>query len=137
MPYFGQERLHDSQARGPLTDPEYLEAKRTVQRATREDGIDRLIREKGLDAIVAPTRDIAWVTDHIAGDRLDGGSSAGPAAIAGYPDISVPMGFISGLPVGLSFFGGAWTEPTLLRIAYAFEQATNHRRPPTFAPTLG
>ncbi len=137
MPYFGQERLHDSQARGPLTDPEYLEAKRTVQRATREDGIDRLIRENGLDAIVAPTRDIAWVTDHIAGDRLDGGSSAGPAAIAGYPDISVPMGFISGLPVGLSFFGGAWTEPMLLRIAYAFEQATNHRSPPTFAPTLG
>jgi len=137
MPYFGQERLYDSQARGPLTDPEYLEAKRTVQRATREDGIDRLIREHNLDAIVAPTRDIAWVTDHIAGDRLDGGSSAGPAAIAGYPDISVPMGFVSGLPVGISFFGGAWTEPMLLRIAYAFEQATNHRQAPTFAPTLG
>ena len=137
MPHFGQERLHDSQARGPLTDPEYLEAKRTVQRATREDGIDRLIRTHNLDAIVAPTRDIAWVTDHIAGDRLDGGSSAGPAAIAGYPDISVPMGFVSGLPVGISFFGGAWTEPTLLRIAYAFEQATNHRQAPTFAPTLG
>lgn len=137
MPHFGQERLHDSEARGPLTDPEYLEAKRTVQRATREDGIDRLIRTHNLDAIVAPTRDIAWVTDHIAGDRLDGGSSAGPAAIAGYPDISVPMGFVSGLPVGISFFGGAWTEPTLLRIAYAFEQATNHRQAPTFAPTLG
>ena len=137
MPYFGQERLHDSQARGPLTDPEYLEAKRTVQRATREDGIDRLIRTHNLDAIVAPTRDIAWVTDHIAGDRLDGGSSAGPAAIAGYPDISVPMGFVTGLPVGISFFGAAWTEPTLLRIAYAFEQATNHRQAPTFAPTLG
>jgi len=137
MPYFGQERLYDSQARGPLTDPEYLEAKRTVQRATREDGIDRLIREHNLDAIVAPTRDIAWVTDHIAGDRLDGGSSAGPAAIAGYPDISVPMGFVSGLPVGISFFGGAWTEPMLLRIAYAFEQATSHRQAPTFAPTLG
>ena len=137
MPYFGQERLHDSQARGPLTDPEYLEAKRSVQRATREDGIDRLIRTHNLDAIVAPTRDIAWVTDHIAGDRLDGGSSAGPAAIAGYPDISVPMGFVSGLPVGISFFGAAWTEPTLLRIAYAFEQATNHRQAPTFAPTLG
>jgi len=137
MPHFGQERLHDSEARGPLTDPEYLEAKRTVQRATREDGIDRLIRTHNLDAIVAPTRDIAWVTDHIAGDRLDGGSSAGPAAIAGYPDISVPMGFVSVLPVGMSFFGAAWTEPTLLRIAYAFEQATNHRQAPTFAPTLG
>lgn len=137
MPYFGQERLYDSQARGPLTDPEYLQAKQSVQRATREDGIDRLIHEYRLDAIVAPTRDIPWVTDHIAGDRIDGGSSAGPAAIAGYPDISVPMGFVSGLPVGLSFFGGAWTEPMLLRIAYAFEQATNHRQAPTFAPTLG
>ncbi len=137
MPYFGQERLHDSQARGPLTDPEYLRAKATIQRATREDGIDRLVSEHNLDAIVAPTRDIPWVTDHIAGDRLDGGSSAGPAAIAGYPDISVPMGFVSGLPVGISFFGGAWTEPALLRIAYAFEQATNHRQAPTFAPTLG
>lgn len=137
MPYFGQERLLDSQARGPLTDPEYLEARRTVQLATRENGIDRLVRENNLDAIVAPTRDIPWLTDHIAGDRLDGGSSAGPAAIAGYPDISVPMGFVSGLPVGISFFGGAWTEPVLLRVAYAFEQATNHRRPPTFAPTLG
>ncbi|MCH1572124.1 MAG: amidase [Longimicrobiales bacterium] len=137
MPYFGQERLHDSQARGPLTDPEYLRAKATIQLATREDGIDRLVSEHNLDAIVAPTRDIPWVTDHIAGDRLDGGSSAGPAAIAGYPDISVPMGFVSGLPVGISFFGGAWTEPALLRIAYAFEQATNHRQAPTFAPTLG
>lgn len=137
MPFFGQQQMIASQARGPLTDPEYLEAKRTIQRAAREDGIDRLVSEHRLDAIVAPTMGVAWPTDHIKGDRLDGGSSAGPAAIAGYPDISVPMGFISGLPVGVSFFGGAWTEPTLLRIAYAYEQATNHRRPPTFAETLG
>ena len=80
---------------------------------------------------------VAWVTDHIKGDRLDGGSSAGPAAIAGYPDISVPMGFVSGLPVGVSFFGSAWSEPTLLRVAYAYEQATQHRRAPGFAATLG
>jgi amidase len=137
MPYFGQERMYDSQARGPLTDPEYLEARRTIQRNTREEGIDRLVLEHRLDALVAPTRDPAWPTDHIMGDRLGGGSSAGPAAIAGYPDISVPMGFISGLPVGVSFFGPAWSEPTLLRIAYAYEQATNHRRAPTFAATLG
>lgn len=137
MPYFGQERLYDSEARGPLTDPEYLEAKRTIQRNTREDGIDRLVLENDLDAIVAPTRDVAWLTDHIQGDRLQGGSSAGPAAIAGYPDVSVPMGFVGGLPAGISFFGRAWTEPTLLRIAYAYEQATNQRRAPTFAPTLG
>lgn len=137
MPYFGQERMIAAQARGPLTDPEYLNAQRTIQRANREDGIDRLMAEHNLDAIVAPTRDIPWPTDHIKGDRADGGSSAGPAAIAGYPDISVPMGFVGGLPLGISFFGRAWSEPTLIRIAYAFEQATNHRRMPTFAATLG
>ena len=137
MPHFGQERLIASQARGPLTDPEYLNAAATIQRANREDGIDRLAREHNLDAIVAPTRDLPWPTDHIKGDRLDGGSSAAPAAIAGYPDITVPMGFVRGLPTGVSFFGPAWTEPTLLRIAYAYEQATQQRRAPTFATTLG
>ncbi|MDH3270278.1 MAG: amidase [Gemmatimonadota bacterium] len=137
MPYFGQERLYDAEARGPLTDPEYLEAKRTIQRNTREDGIDRLMDEFDLDAIVAPTRDPAWPTDHIMGDRLQGGGSAGPAAIAGYPDISVPMGFVEGLPVGVSFFGRAWSEPTLIRVAYAYEQASMRRAAPTFAPTLG
>ena len=137
MPYFGQERMIASEARGPLTDEAYLNAKRTIQRANREDGIDALMDEHQLDAIVAPTRDLPWVTDHIKGDRLDGGSSAGPAAIAGYPDISVPMGFVSGLPAGVSFFGRAWSEPVLIRIAYAYEQATQQRRAPTFAPTLG
>lgn len=137
MPYFGQERMYDSQARGPLTDRAYLDAKATIQRNNRENGIDRLVNEHRLDAIVAPTMGLTWPTDHIMGDRLDGGSSAGPAAIAGYPDISVPMGFVSGLPVGISFFGRAWSEPTLLRVAYAFEQAANHRRAPTFAATLG
>lgn len=137
MPHFGQERLIASQERGPLTDPEYLNARATIQRANREDGIDRLAREHSLDAIIAPTRDLPWPTDHIKGDRLDGGSSAAPAAIAGYPDITVPMGRVRGLPTGVSFFGPAWTEPTLLRIAYAYEQATQQRTPPTFAATLG
>ena len=137
MPHFGQERMIASEARGPLTDEAYLNAKQTIQRANREDGIDALMDEHQLDAIVAPTRDLPWVTDHIKGDRLDGGSSAGPAAIAGYPDISVPMGFVSGLPAGVSFFGRAWSEPVLIRIAYAYEQATQQRRAPTFAPTLG
>ncbi|MYH48438.1 MAG: amidase [Gammaproteobacteria bacterium] len=137
MPYFGQQRMIASQARGPLTDEVYLNAVRTIQRGNREEGIDALMNEHQLDAIVAPTRDLPWTTDHIKGDRLDGGSSAGPAAIAGYPDISVPMGFVSGLPAGVSFFGRAWSEPVLIRIAYAFEQATQHRRAPTFAPTLG
>ena len=137
MPYFGQERMHASEARGPLTDEAYVRAVRAIQRGNREDGIDALMDEHNLDAIIAPTRDLPWPTDHIKGDRLDGGSSAGPAAIAGYPDITVPMGFVQGLPAGISFFGRAWSEPTLLRIAYAYEQATNHRRAPTFAETLG
>ena len=137
MQYFGQERMYASEARGPLTDPEYLDAKMRVQRANREQGIDRLMNEYGLDAIIAPTRGIPWPTDHVIGDRLDTGGSAGPAAIAGYPSITVPMGFVSGLPVGISFFGRPWSEPTLLRVAYAYEQATHHRRPPTFAVTLG
>ena len=137
MPHFGQERMYASQARGPLTDPEYLNAALTIQRANREEGIDKVMSEHDLDAIVAPTMGLAWPTDHIKGTRLDSGSSVGPAAIAGYPDISVPMGFVSGLPVGISFFGGAWSEPTLIRLAYAFEQATSQRRPPTFAETLG
>ncbi len=137
MPYFGQQRMISSQTRGPLTDQAYLDAKRTIQRANREDGIDRVMNEHNLDAIVAPTRDLPWPTDHIKGDRLDGGSSAGPAAIAGYPNITVPMGFVSGLPAGVSFFGRAWSEPTLIRIAGAYENATNHRTPPTFADSLG
>ena len=137
MPHFGQERLIASEARGPLTDQAYLDAVSAIQRGNRQDGIDALMDEHDLDAITAPTRSVAWKTDHIVGDRLDGGSSAGPAAIAGYPDISVPMGFVSGLPAGVSFFGRRWSEPTLIRIAYAFEQATNHRAPPGFAETLG
>jgi len=137
MPFFGQERLISSQSRGPLTDPAYVEAVTKIQRLTREEGIDALVREHRLDAIVAPTWGPAWLTDHVLGDGLDGGSSAGPAAIAGYPDITVPMGFLSGLPVGVSFFGPAWSEPKLLAIAYSYEQATQHRKPPELLPTLG
>ena len=138
MPFFGQELFHSSQARGPLTDPQYARVTRTLQRAYRGDGIDRLMNEHGLDAIVAPTMGLAWPTDHIKGDPVAGlGSSTSPAAIAGYPSITVPMGLVSGLPAGLSLFGRAWSEPTLIRIAYAYEQATNGREPPTFAATLG
>ena len=137
MPFFGQERLIASEDAGPLTDPAYLEALSTVQRHARTEGIDALVEEHNLDAIVAPTRDPAWLTDHIMGDRLQGGSSAGVAAIAGYPGISIPMGFVSGLPVGISFFGARWSEPTLLKVAYGYEQATTHRQAPTFVETLG
>ena len=137
MPYFGQQRLIASEESGSLEDEEYLNAVRTIQRYTREEGIDALMDEHNLDAIIAPTRGLGWLTDHILGDNLSGGSSAGPAAIAGYPDITIPMGNVSGLPVGVSFFGRRWSEPTLLRIAYAYEQATNHRMEPGFLATLG
>ncbi len=136
MPFFGQELMVASEARGPLTDPEYLSALEALQRGNR-DAIDSVIAEHDLDAIVAPSGLIAWHTDHIMGDRFEGGSSWGTSAIAGYPGITVPMGYVSGLPTGLSFFAGAWSEPTLLRLAYAYEQATLHRRAPTFPETIG
>jgi amidase len=137
MPYFGQERLVISEATTSLDAPEYRKAVETIQRLTRAEGIDAVMGRHRLDALVAPTASPAWLIDHIRGDRFDGGDSAGTAAIAGYPDITVPMGLVAGLPVGISFFGRAWSEPTLLRIAYAYEQATKRREPPTFKSTLG
>jgi amidase len=137
MPFFGQERLVISEATTSLEAGEYRNAVETIQRLTRAEGIDAVMNQHRLDALVAPTTAPAWLTDHIRGDRFDGGDSAGTAAIAGYPDITVPMGLVSGLPVGISFFGRAWSEPTLLRIAYAYEQATKRRQPPTLLPTLG
>ena len=134
MPYFRQERLEAAEARGPLSDPRYLDARRTARRLSREDGIDRVMDAHGLDAIVAPTGGPAWVTDLINGDHF-GGSSSAYAAVAGYPNVTVPAGHVFGLPVGVSFFGRAWSEPTLIRIAYAFEQATRHRRPPRYLPS--
>jgi Asp-tRNA(Asn)/Glu-tRNA(Gln) amidotransferase A subunit family amidase len=122
--------------RSGLDAPEYVRAVAAIQRAMRADGIDAVMTRHRLDAIVAPTMGPAWPTDHVLGDRLDGGASAGPAAIAGYPDISVPMGFAGGLPVGISFFGRAWSEPVLLTIAYAFELATTARKAPGYLPTL-
>ncbi|MCY4073844.1 MAG: amidase [Acidobacteria bacterium] len=134
MPYFRQERLEAAEARGPLSEPAYLAARRAARRLSREDGIDRVMDEHGLDAIVAPTGGPAWVTDLVNGDHF-GGSSSAYAAVAGYPNITVPAGHVFGLPVGISFFGRAWSEPTLIRIAYAFEQATRRRRPPRYLPT--
>jgi amidase len=134
--YFGQERLRISEATTGLDAPEYRQAVAAIQKATRADGIDAVMDRHRLDALVAPTTGPAWLIDHIRGDRFDGGDSAGTAAIAGYPDITVPMGLVAGLPVGISFFGRAWSEPTLLTIAYAYEQATKKRAEPTYTATL-
>jgi amidase len=133
--YFGQEDFLRAQERGPLTDKVYLDASERCRRLSRAEGIDAVMDKHQLDAIVAPSGGPAGVTDLVYGDRDVGGSSS-PAAVAGYPNITVPAGHISGLPVGLSFFGRAYSEPVLLKIAYAFEQSTKHRRPPKFLPGI-
>ena len=135
MPYFGQELFTQAQAKGPLTSKEYVDALEEAQRLTRKEGIDAIMDQHKLDALVAPTGGPAWLTDLVDGDSFGGGSSSA-AAVAGYPDITVPAGFIFGLPVGISFFGRTWSEPTLIRIAYAFEQVTKVRKPPKFLPTV-
>ncbi|HYP26321.1 MAG TPA: amidase [Blastocatellia bacterium] len=134
MPYFGQEIFVMAEAKGPLTSREYRLALSKNLRLSRAQGIDAVMRAHRLDALVGPTGGAPWVTDLVNGDHYSGGSST-PAAVAGYPNISVPSGYIFGLPVGISFFGRAYSEPALIRIAYAFEQATKHRRPPKFLPT--
>ena len=134
MPYFGQEIFEKAEAKGPLTDKAYLDALEKDLRLTRQDGIDKTMDEHKLDALVAPTSGPATLIDLVNGDYGPGGSSAFPA-VAGYPDITIPCGHAFGLPVGMSIFGRAWSEPMLLRIAFAYEQATKHRRAPKFLPT--
>ena len=134
MPYFGQEIFLQSEARGPLTDKVYVEALERCRVLSREQGIDAVLKKSNLQALVAPAGGPAWLTDLVTGDHDTGGSSS-PAAVAGYPNIAVPAGFVHGLPVGISFFGTAWSEPVLIRLAYAFEQATKVRRKPGFLAT--
>ncbi|MDW3194201.1 MAG: amidase [Cytophagales bacterium] len=134
MPFFKMEILQSSEARGDLTEKEYLNALKLVQNRAR-NGINNTMKKYNLDAIVAPTGGPAWCIDVINGDNFGGGSSS-PAAWAGYPNISVPAGYVHGLPVGLSFFGTAWSEGELIRIAYAFEQATQLRKAPEFIDSV-
>jgi amidase len=134
MPYFGQEKFLKAEAKGPLASKEYLDALSTCQNLARREGIDAVMDKHKLDALVAPTDSPAWLTDLINGDHYIASSSTA-AAVAGYPSITVPAGFVFGLPVGILFFGRRWSEPVLIKLAYAYEQATRQRRRPAFAPT--
>jgi amidase len=134
MPYFGQDLFIQAEKKGPLSTPEYRSAREHDHRLARTEGIDAVMDKHHLDALIAPAGGPPWTTDLVNGDHDTGGTS-GPAAVAGYPNIAVPAGFVFGLPVGISFFGKAWSEPTLIKLAYAFEQASRFRHPPKFLPT--
>jgi amidase len=133
MPYFGQDLFIKAQEKGPLTDLAYVEARARNRRLAALEGIDAVMGKEKLDAIVAPTGGPAWMTDLVDGDHFGGGLST-PPAVAGYPHVTVPAGYVFGLPVGISFVGRAWSEPTLIKLAYAFEQATHARRAPRLLP---
>jgi len=134
MPYFGQELLVRAEAKGPLTSKAYLVALQKNHRLSRTQGIDFVLRRHKLDALIAPTGGPPWPTDWLNGDHFTGGYSTA-SAVAGYPHITVPAGYVFGLPFGISFFGAAYSEPRLIGLAYAFEQATKLRRRPQFVPT--
>jgi amidase len=133
LPYFGQDLFIKAEAKGPLTDKAYLDALAKNHRMSRDEGIDAVMTKNKLDAMVAPTGGPPWPTDLINGDHFTGGYST-PSAVAGYPHLTVPAGYVHGLPVGLSFFGRAYSEPVLIKLAFAFEQATKARKPPQFLP---
>ncbi len=135
MPYFEQDIMIKADTKGPLTEKAYMEALARNHQLSRAEGIDAVVEKNHLDAIIAPTTGPAWLTDWVTGDH-ESGSCSTPAAVAGYPHITVPAGFVRGLPVGISFFGTAWSEPTLLKLAYSFEQATKIRQAPEFLPTV-
>jgi amidase len=136
MPWFGQEIFTLSQAKGGLDAKEYRDAVAKCHRLAAVAGIDRVMDQHRLDALVAPTGDPAFTTDLVNGDHYTGGGTSTLPAVAGYPHLTVPAGQVFGLPVGLSFFGRAWSEPRLIALAYAFEQSTRHRRAPSFAGSI-
>ncbi len=135
MPYFGQERMLLAEEKGTLDSPPYLAALETCRKLARTEGIDATLGKHQLDAIIAPSGGPAWLTDWVNGDHYTGGGGP-PSAVAGYPEITVPAGMVFGLPVGISFVGGPYQEPTLIKLAYAFEQATRARHAPAFLPTV-
>ncbi|MGH9559630.1 MAG: amidase family protein, partial [Bryobacteraceae bacterium] len=135
MPYFGQEIMLQAEAKGSIESRAYRDLVSHLNRMAKHDGIDAAMHKHSLDALVAPTGGIAWPIDYAHGDRDVGGCST-PPAVAGYPHVTVPAGFVSGLPVGISFFGSPRTEVKLIRFAYAFEQASMARRPPEFKPGI-
>jgi amidase len=135
MPWFGQDIFEEAEKKGGLEEKEYLNVLAESKKLSQAEGIDAEMAKLKLDCILAPTNGPAWTIDWVNGDHFSGGSSS-PAAISGYPNITVPAGFVSGLPVGISFFGKAWSEPTLLKFAFAFEQATLHRKAPGFKKTV-
>jgi amidase len=135
MPYFGQELFLQAQEKGALTDKAYTDALEKNRRLAGPEGIDAVMDKHRLDALVAPTEGPTWLIDLVNGDHYSGPSASTPPAVAGYPHVTVPAGQVFGLPVGLSFFGRAWSEPTLIKLAYGFEQATRARRRPRFLPT--
>jgi amidase len=135
MPYFGQELFEMAQAKGGLDEPEYLAALAECERLGRTEGIDAVMREHSLDALLMPTGSPAWPIDLVNGDPHGGGGSSTPAAIAGYPAVTVPAGYAHGVPIGMTFMGRAWSEESLIRFAHAFEVHTNSWRPPQFLPT--
>jgi amidase len=132
--YFNQKILGMADKKGDLSSPDYKKSLEKMLKATRENGIDKMMNSNNLDALIAPTGSPAWKTDLVLGDHFVGGSSS-LAAISGYPAITVPMGFIENLPVGITFFGRAWSEPVLLEIAYSYEQVTKHRKAPKYLVT--
>jgi amidase len=137
LPYFGQEYMEQAQERGALTSKKYLAALEKNQRLARTEGLDSVMKKHRLACIVLPSGGPSWSIDPVNGDggRNWDMDSTSHAAVAGYPHITVPAGYIFGLPVGLSFIGRAWQEPTLIKLAYAFERLTQVRQPPAFLRT--